>query len=114
MELTFVVDSEESANHAILMLSAIAKTFAAVSSSVPEQLEISFSATVESVSTKVIEVESTPAVPVTLQQVKEALSTFIASHGMPDAMILLKSFGANRVSELAEENYAEFIAKAVA
>ena len=45
----------------------------------------------------------------TEEQVLEALKGFTARHGMGDARALLKSFGAERRSELKPEHFAAFV-----
>ena len=50
----------------------------------------------------------------TPDDVRAALQGFVSKHGMPDAMTLLKTFGADRVSELKEDQFADFIEKASA
>lgn len=46
----------------------------------------------------------------TLDDVRAALQTFTAANGVPAGIELLKKYGAARVSELAEANYAAFLA----
>lgn len=58
--------------------------------------------------------EPVAAVPVadkalTMDDVRTALESFIAKHGLPDGKALLKTYNAGRISELAVEAYAEFI-----
>lgn len=55
---------------------------------------------------------STTATTYTLDDIRNALKTYTSKHGMDAGIALLKSFEAQRVSELAAEKYAEFVAKA--
>lgn len=45
----------------------------------------------------------------TMDDVRTALESFIAKHGLPDGKALLKAYNAGRISELAAEDYAEFV-----
>lgn len=57
-------------------------------------------------------VAAEPAAQPTADEVRAALQAFVGKHGMPDALVLLKTFDAERVSEVPAERYAEFIEKA--
>lgn len=53
-----------------------------------------------------------PAAPApTLDQVRAALQQFTAEKGVPAGVELLKKFSAGRISELAEADYAAFVAE---
>lgn len=52
----------------------------------------------------------TVPVPITLDDLRAALQKIVGAKGMPAAIDLLKSFGAQRISELASEKQADFIA----
>lgn len=53
-----------------------------------------------------------PAAPApTLDQVRAALQQFTAEKGVPAGVELLKKFNAGRISELAEADYAAFVAE---
>lgn len=58
-------------------------------------------------------VEQTQADPATftIDEVRAALQQFTASKGVPAGIELLKKFGAGRISELAEGDYASFVAE---
>ena len=58
--------------------------------------------------------ESESAPIYTLDDVRSALQGFTATKSIEDAMALLREFGAARISELKEEDYAAFIEKAKA
>ena len=45
----------------------------------------------------------------TLDEVRAALQLFTSTNGVPAGIELLKKYGAGRVSELAEENFAAFV-----
>jgi hypothetical protein len=47
--------------------------------------------------------------PATLDDVRAGLQKFTSRHGMPDAIALLKTFNASRISELAVADYDAFI-----
>ena len=47
----------------------------------------------------------------TLDEVRAALQQFAADKGVPAGIELLKKFGAGRISELKEDDYASFIAE---
>lgn len=49
-----------------------------------------------------------------LDEVRAALQTFTASKGVPAGIELLKKYGAGRISELEEANYAAFAADCAA
>ena len=57
------------------------------------------------------QVEAQPEAPktITLDDVRGALQAFTAQKGVPAGIELLKKFGAGRISELAQENYAAFV-----
>lgn len=48
--------------------------------------------------------------PLTLDEVRAALQAFTAAKGVPAGIELLKKYNAGRISELAEENFAAFVA----
>ena len=47
----------------------------------------------------------------TIDEVRAALQQFTAAKGVPAGIELLKKFGAGRISELAEGDYASFVAE---
>lgn len=48
--------------------------------------------------------------PLTLDEVRAALQAYTASKGVPAGIELLKKYGAGRISELAEGDFAAFVA----
>lgn len=54
-------------------------------------------------------VTAAPQPIVTSDAVREALKTYNGKHGMDKARELLKQFGAARITELKESDYADFI-----
>lgn len=54
---------------------------------------------------------TTPSDQPTADDVRVALSEYIAAHSVPEAIKHLNSFGATRLGELQPEKYAEFLAK---
>lgn len=53
------------------------------------------------------------AVPLyTLSDIREALQAYTSANSLEAGITLLRSFGAGRISELKEEDFAAFIAKA--
>lgn len=54
------------------------------------------------------------AKPLTIDEVRAALQQFTAAKGVPAGIELLKKFNASRISELAEDNYASFVAECAA
>lgn len=52
-----------------------------------------------------------PAAAATIDDVRAALQAYTAKHGVPAGIDLLKGFGAARISELKEADYAAFVEK---
>lgn len=63
----------------------------------------------EPVAETVAESATTDAKPLTIDDVRSALQQFTAGKGVPAGIELLKEFKAARISELAEEQYADFV-----
>lgn len=55
-----------------------------------------------------------PSEPLTIDSVRAALQQFTAAKGVPAGIELLKKFGAGRISELEEGDYAAFVAECAA
>lgn len=60
--------------------------------------------------------KDTPTIdkPLSLDEVRAALQTFTASHGVPAGIELLKEFNAGRISELDACLYSEFVERCAA
>lgn len=49
------------------------------------------------------------AQPLTAKEVRTALDAVVQKHSMDDGLDILRSFGAEKLSELPEERYADFL-----
>lgn len=57
---------------------------------------------------------ASPSKVYSLDEVRAALQQFTAAKGVPAGIELLKKFGAGRISELADTDYASFVAECAA
>jgi hypothetical protein len=53
-----------------------------------------------------------PAKPITLEQVRAALTQLASDKGAAQVKTLLKDFGADKLSDIAAQDFAELLAKA--